>query len=51
MEIERAAPGSELLLRQLVETASLLDRKPTAAHGGNDRGLATRYPSLSTGIG
>jgi hypothetical protein len=46
MDLERAVPRQELFLRQLVDTASLFDRDPTAAHRGDHRGLATYYPSL-----
>src|ERR1700739_618201 len=44
MEFERAVPGKELLPRQLVDTASLLDRDPAATHGGDHRGFATDDP-------
>ena len=46
MEFERAIPGTELFLGELVDTASLLDRDPAATHGGDHRGLATDDPPL-----
>jgi hypothetical protein len=46
MEFERAIPGSELFLGDLVDTASLLDRDHAAPHGSYDRGLATDDPPL-----
>ena len=46
MDLERAFPRQEFFLRQLIDTARLLDREPTAAHRGDHRGLATYYPSL-----
>jgi hypothetical protein len=46
MELERAIPGSELFLGDLVDTASLLDRDHTAPHGSDHRGLATDDPPL-----
>jgi hypothetical protein len=44
MEFERTIPGTELFLRELVDTASLLDRDPTATHGSDHRGLAADDP-------
>ena len=46
VEFERAIPRKELLLRQLVETASLLQRDPAATHSNDHRGLATDNPPL-----
>jgi len=46
MEFERAIPGTELFFGELVDTASLLDRDPAAAHGSDDRGLAADDPPL-----
>jgi hypothetical protein len=46
MDLERVFPRQEFFLRQLVDTASLLDRDPTAAYRGDHRGLAAHYPSL-----
>jgi hypothetical protein len=46
MEFERAIPGTELFVGELVDTAGLLDRDPAATHGRDDRGLATDDPPL-----
>src|SRR5215469_17250576 len=46
MLFERALPGEKLFLRQLEDTASLLDRDPAASHGSDHRSFAADYPSL-----
>jgi len=46
MDLERVLPGKELFFRQLVDTASLLDRDRATTHRGDHRGLSTDYPSL-----
>jgi hypothetical protein len=45
MGVERALPGTELLLRQLVTTTGLLECKFAAAHGGDHSSLPTDHPS------
>src|SRR6266853_2070478 len=50
MEFERAIPGSELFLGDLVDTASLLERDRAAPHGSDHRGLPTDDPPLGVRI-
>ena len=46
MELECTVPGEELFLRQLVDTAGLMDREAAAAHGSNYRSFAAHDPSF-----
>jgi hypothetical protein len=48
MGLERAFPGEELFLRQLVPTASFLESNFAATYRGDHRGLAARHPSLGS---
>jgi hypothetical protein len=41
VDLERAFPGKELFLRQLVDTAGLLDCDPAATDRSDHGGLAT----------
>ena len=49
MAIDRALPGEELVDRQLISVARLLDREKSAANGENDLGLAADDPTLGVG--
>src|SRR5207248_346133 len=46
MEFERTVPRTELFLRKLVDTASVLDRDPAATYRSDHRGLAADNPPL-----
>jgi hypothetical protein len=46
MLVDRILPGEELLDRQRIAAAGLLERKEPAAHGSNDLGLAPDDPAL-----
>src|SRR5215475_10912456 len=46
VDLESALPGKELPLRQLVDTAGLLDRNATIFDRSDHLGLATDYPSF-----
>ena len=50
MNFESALPREELFRRDLIDTASLLDRDPAATHGGDHRGLTTDDPPLDARI-
>src|SRR5215471_20207646 len=46
MLVDRILPGEELLDRERVAAAGLLERQQPAAHGGDDFGLAADDPAL-----
>src|SRR6516165_10570994 len=46
MGLKRAFPGTELFLRQLVETASFLESNFAATHRCHHGGLAARHPPI-----
>jgi hypothetical protein len=51
IELERAVPGEELVIRQLVDLAGFPDRELAPAHDSNHRRFATHYPSFGVGVG
>ena len=46
MSINRLLPAEELVVRQLVTIARLVEREQTPANGGHDLGLPTDDPTL-----
>ena len=47
VSFERTLPGEELLLRELVATASFLESYVAGPHRGYDRGFAADHPPPS----
>jgi len=49
MDFDSPLPPAEFFLREVIETARLVETDDTAAHRGDNRGLASRDPAFCVG--